>query len=140
MALLLDYDGTLAPIAPHPDLAILPQETRNVLQRLSNHSDVYIAVISGRGVDNVKKMVGIEGITYAGNHGLEILHPDGSKFVHPMPVEFEQKVSGLLKALQDSVSELDFKLLSKLFKELNICIDNFRFVVMVPGLRTKVLY
>ena len=25
------------------------------------------------------------GITYAGNHGLEILHPDGSKFVHPMP-------------------------------------------------------
>ena len=25
------------------------------------------------------------GITYAGNHGLEILHPDGSKFVHPLP-------------------------------------------------------
>jgi len=101
--LLLDYDGTLAPIAPHPDLATLPPETKNVLQRLTNLSDVYIAVISGRGVDNVKNMVGIEGITYAGNHGLEILHPDGSKFVHPMPVEYEEKVSGLLKALQDSV-------------------------------------
>lgn len=61
--------------------------------RLSNLSDVYIAIISGRNVNNVKSMVGIEGITYAGNHGLEILHPDGSKFVHPMPTECEEKVS-----------------------------------------------
>lgn len=44
--------------------------------------------------------VGIEGITYAGNHGLEILHPDGSQFVHPMPLEYEDKVTDLLKALQ----------------------------------------
>ena len=58
MALLLDYDGTLAPIAPHPDLAIIPPETKNVLQRLSNISDVYIAIISGRNVNNVKQMVG----------------------------------------------------------------------------------
>lgn len=103
LALLLDYDGTLAPIAPHPDLATLSPEIKNVLYKLSNHSDVYVAVISGRNVDNVKRMVGIEGITYAGNHGLEILHPDGSKFVHPMPIEYEDKVSHLLKALQDSV-------------------------------------
>lgn len=48
--------------------------------------------------------MGIEGITYAGNHGLEILHPDGSKFVHPMPVECEVEVNKLLQALQESVS------------------------------------
>lgn len=57
VALLLDYDGTLAPIAPHPDLAILPVETKNVLQRLSNMPDVYIAIVSGRNVDNVINMV-----------------------------------------------------------------------------------
>lgn len=57
MALLLDYDGTLAPIAPHPDLAIIPPETKNVLQRLSNLSDCYIAIVSGRNVNNVKEMV-----------------------------------------------------------------------------------
>ncbi|KAL0831094.1 hypothetical protein ABMA28_001967 [Loxostege sticticalis] len=103
LALLLDYDGTLAPIAPHPDLATLPLETKHTLQRLSNMSDVYIAIISGRNVDNVKNMVGIEGITYAGNHGLEILHPDGSKFVHPMPMECQDKVVELLKSLQEQV-------------------------------------
>lgn len=103
LALLLDYDGTLAPIAPHPDLATLPLETKHTLQRLSNMSDVYIAIISGRNVENVKNMVGIEGITYAGNHGLEILHPDGSKFVHPMPMELQESVVHLLKALQEQV-------------------------------------
>nr|APD15513.1 trehalose-6-phosphate synthase [Ostrinia furnacalis] len=103
LALLLDYDGTLAPIAPHPDLATLPLETKHTLQRLSNMSDVYIAIVSGRNVDNVKNMVGIEGITYAGNHGLEILHPDGSKFVHPMPMECQDKVVELLKSLQEQV-------------------------------------
>ncbi|KRT85452.1 hypothetical protein AMK59_2219, partial [Oryctes borbonicus] len=103
LALLLDYDGTLAPIAPHPDLAVIPPETKNILLRLSNISDVYIAIISGRNVDNVKKMVGIDGITYAGNHGLEILHPDGTKFVHPMPTEHVGKVVELLKNLQEQV-------------------------------------
>ncbi|XP_050535102.1 uncharacterized protein LOC126902117 [Daktulosphaira vitifoliae] len=103
LALLLDYDGTLAPLAPHPDLAILPVETKSVLERLANMSDVYIAIISGRNVHNVKDMVGIEGLTYAGNHGLEILHPDGSRFVHPMPKEYEVKVIDLLKSLQEQV-------------------------------------
>ncbi|KAF5292542.1 hypothetical protein FQR65_LT01688 [Abscondita terminalis] len=103
LALLLDYDGTLAPIAPHPDLAVIPTETKHVLQRLSNMSDCNISIISGRNVNNVKEMVGIEGITYAGNHGLEILHPDGTKFVHPMPTEFKGKVSELLQQLQEHV-------------------------------------
>jgi trehalose 6-phosphate synthase/phosphatase len=103
LVLLLDYDGTLAPIAAHPDLAILPRDTKEVLQHLANMSDVYIAIISGRSVSNVKQMVGIDNITYAGSHGLEIEHPDGTKFVHPMPVEIEGKVSQLIKNLQEEV-------------------------------------
>jgi len=101
LSLLLDYDGTLSPIAPHPDLATIPPETKKILERLANMSDVFIAIISGRGVNNVKEMVGIEGITYAGNHGLEIIHPDGTKFTHPMPTELEDKVGELLQQLQE---------------------------------------
>lgn len=103
LAILLDYDGTLAPIAPHPDMAIIPNETKRVLERLSNCPDVYVAIISGRGVASVKSMVGIDNITYAGNHGLEILHPDGTKFIHPMPCEYEDKISHLMEKLQDDV-------------------------------------
>ncbi|KAK4025983.1 Uncharacterized protein APZ42_022324 [Daphnia magna] len=103
LALLLDYDGTLAPLAPHPDLAILPNETGKILQRLSNCPDVYISIISNRSVENVKKMVGIENITYAGKNGLEILHPDGTQFIYPLPVEYEDKVRSLLRQLQEEV-------------------------------------
>lgn len=101
LALLLDYDGTLSPIAPHPDLATIPPETKKVLERLANMPDVFVAVISGRSVNNVREMVGIEGITYAGNHGLEIIHPDGTKFTHPMPAEQEGRVGALLQRLQE---------------------------------------
>lgn len=74
-----------------------------VIERLTNMSDVYVSIVSGRSVENVKNMVGINNITYAGNHGLEILHPDGTKFVHPMPISFEDKVRSLLKELQEEV-------------------------------------
>ncbi|XP_057370601.1 uncharacterized protein LOC130691645 [Daphnia carinata] len=103
LAILLDYDGTLAPIAPHPDMAIIPNETKRVLERLSNCPDVYVAIISGRSVASVKSMVALENITYAGNHGLEILHPDGTKFTHPMPTEYEGKISQLMEKLQEEV-------------------------------------
>lgn len=95
LALLLDYDGTLAPIAPHPDLAVIPPETKKLLQRLSNMPDVNIAIISGRSIDNIKKMVGIDGITYAGNHGFQIQHPDGTQFVYPVPLDYEEKLNKL---------------------------------------------
>jgi len=103
LALLLDYDGTLAPLAPHPDLAILPNETKRILERLSNCPDVYISIISGRNVENVKKMVGLANVTYAGNNGLEIEHADGTKFVYPLPAEYEENVRSLLRKLQEEV-------------------------------------
>ena len=68
---------------------------------MANMPDVFIAIISGRSVNNVREMVGIEGITYAGNHGLEIIHPDGTKFTHPMPAEQEGRVGALLQRLQE---------------------------------------
>jgi hypothetical protein len=45
----------------------------------------------------------IPGITYAGNHGLEILHPDGSKFVHPMPAFDESRGQRLKERLKKEV-------------------------------------
>lgn len=72
VALCLDFDGTLAPIVPDPNDAILPDETREQLAGLAANPVVDIAVISGRALEDIRSRVDIAGIKYAGNHGLEL--------------------------------------------------------------------
>ena len=70
-ALLFDVDGTLAPIAPLPELARVPAETRAELARLAG-SYLLVACISGRAGEEAAALVGVDGIRYVGNHGLEL--------------------------------------------------------------------
>ncbi len=68
----MDYDGTLAPIVPHPEDAWMACETRAALERLTRNSKYTVALVSGRELADLESRVGIPGIVYAGNHGLEI--------------------------------------------------------------------
>jgi alpha,alpha-trehalase len=77
-AIFLDYDGTLTPIVERPEDALLPPETRGVIERLAATHPV--AVVSGRDLADVRRMVGVEGIAYAGSHGFDIVRPDGSPY------------------------------------------------------------
>ena len=70
LALFLDYDGTLTPIVERPELAVLSDAMRGVLQRLARVCT--LAVISGRDLSNVRERVGVAGIWYAGSHGFDI--------------------------------------------------------------------
>ena len=70
-ALLFDVDGTLAPIAPSPELARVPPKTRAELTRLAG-SYLLVACISGRPGEEAAALVGVDGIRYVGNHGLEL--------------------------------------------------------------------
>jgi len=73
--IFLDFDGTLAPIARTPDKAVLPKKVRAVLEKLAQDPRVKLAFISGRRIDSVKNKVGLKGVIYSGNHGLEIEGP-----------------------------------------------------------------
>jgi trehalose 6-phosphate phosphatase len=73
LALFLDYDGTLSPIAPRPELATLPEETRRLLRRLARRWPV--AILSGRARENVTALVGLPELVYAGSHGFDIAGP-----------------------------------------------------------------
>jgi len=80
LLLLSDYDGTLTPIVSRPEEAILAPEVREKLCALAQKPTSSVGIISGRSLSELKSMVAIEGIYYAGNHGLEIEGP-GLKFV-----------------------------------------------------------
>jgi len=70
-AVLLDVDGTLAPIAARPQDAYVPEETRGELARLAGRYAL-VACVSGRPRSEVERMVGVAGVAVVGEHGLEL--------------------------------------------------------------------
>ena len=70
-AILLDVDGTLAPIVSRPDDAAVPEETRAVISRLVERYGL-VACLSGRPGADAARVVGVEGVRYVGEHGLEL--------------------------------------------------------------------
>jgi trehalose 6-phosphate phosphatase len=76
--LFLDYDGTLTPIVSRPELALCPSEVKRHLEELRDLPRVYLAIISGRSLEDLREKVGVSNIIYVGNHGLEIEYPNGS--------------------------------------------------------------
>jgi trehalose-phosphatase len=73
-AILTDVDGTLAPIVERPSDAEVPAQARELLEQLSRRFGL-VGCISGRRAEEARELVGVDGIAYAGNHGLELLLP-----------------------------------------------------------------
>jgi len=73
-AILTDVDGTLAPIVERPEQAAVPARARELLARLSERYGL-VGCISGRRALEARRLVGVENLAYAGNHGLELLLP-----------------------------------------------------------------
>lgn len=71
---VLDFDGTLAPIAPTPGEARMEPRMKALLRRLAATGSVRVAVISGRGLGDLADKVGVRGVVCVGNHGLTCTH------------------------------------------------------------------
>jgi alpha,alpha-trehalose-phosphate synthase [UDP-forming]/trehalose-phosphatase len=102
--LFLDYDGTITPIARSPDKAILSKYTRSLIIKLKDM--VPVAVISGRSLDNIMRMVRIDNIFYAGNHGAEIW--DGHKLVVSQNLGDNKNIlDKIIKELKTALSTIE---------------------------------
>ncbi len=73
-AILTDVDGTLAPIVEQPEKAAVPARATELLEALSGRFGL-VGCVSGRQALEARRLVGVDGISYAGNHGLELLLP-----------------------------------------------------------------
>lgn len=98
--LFLDYDGTLTPIVSTPEKAFISQEVKELLSELSKSPKCKLAIISGRALKDIKNIIGLKGIIYSGNHGLEIKGPK-IKFATPVSARYK----AILKHLKNSLKK-----------------------------------
>lgn len=103
--IFLDFDGTLTPIMPRPIDAVLSEDTRGLIQKLATVDKYIVAIVSGRGLRDLKNMVGVKNIFYAGNHGCEI-YGRGMNFVHPECLAFEQALKKIVKELNVKLAHI----------------------------------
>ena len=101
--LITDVDGTISPIAPTPEEAHLLPEARSALARLVPHLRL-VAAVSGRQASQVEEMVGVPGMAYVGNHGLDWLE-NGQPLVAPEAQPYLPALSSCLSRLRDALAD-----------------------------------
>jgi trehalose-phosphatase len=99
VALLADYDGTLTPIVSRPQDAVMTADMRRIVKALSGNKRFKVGVVSGRGLKDVKKLVRLKGLYYAGNHGFEIKGP-GISYLHPALAKYASALKKIKKELK----------------------------------------
>ena len=99
VALFFDYDGTLTPLRDRPEDARLPDATRQALETAARTPNLDTVIVSGRALADVKRLVGVAGLTYIGNHGFEIEGP-GIAFRHPEIARYASVVERTTRELE----------------------------------------
>lgn len=77
--LYLDYDGTLAPFAPTPDIVLPDDRVIGLISQLTDSSNVRVSIVSGRRLGHIRKLLPLPNILLAGTYGVEMQLPDGSE-------------------------------------------------------------
>jgi trehalose 6-phosphate phosphatase len=106
-AVLLDIDGTLAPIVRHAEDAHVPETTRTPLIAVARKYGV-VACISGRTATDARRVVALGSIAYVGNHGGELLRPGASQ------AEVEPEFAHWTRRVQDFAGRVDTEELARL--------------------------
>jgi trehalose 6-phosphate phosphatase len=97
LVLFFDYDGTLTPIVRRPEDATLSDPMRSLLRELATH--VTVGIVSGRDLDDVRSMVALDELYYAGSHGFDVRGPGELRMQH-------EEARGRLPELDAAEAEL----------------------------------
>jgi trehalose 6-phosphate phosphatase len=105
LAVFVDFDGTLTPIVDRPELAVLAEDMRAVLKRLAQVCTT--TVISGRALDDIRQLVGVAEVFYAGNHGLQIAGSNQTRIKHEQSPEYLEVIDTAYRTIQSQVGHID---------------------------------
>jgi trehalose-phosphatase len=105
LALFFDYDGTLTPIVRRPELATLSDRMRALLRELAESTTV--AVVSGRDLDDVRAMVQLDEVYYAGSHGFDVAGPGGMRMQQEQARDFIPELDAAERELHDRLGSIE---------------------------------
>jgi trehalose-phosphatase len=77
--LFIDYDGTIADFAANPDIVIPDSDLIRLIFQLSRHPAIRVAIVSGRRLQHIRRLVPVTGIWLAGTYGIELFTPAGAE-------------------------------------------------------------
>ena len=82
--LMLDYDGTLAPFVADRQAALPLPRTLQLVRRIASQPNTSVAIVSGRPLQEVERLVKPVPAVFVGEHGWERRGPDGSILQQPL--------------------------------------------------------
>ncbi len=97
VALLCDIDGTISPIAPTPAEAHVPAPFRELLAGLVRRLGL-VAFVTGRAIEDGRRMIRLDGAAYIGTHGLETMAADGTITVEPQAERYAATIHEVAEA------------------------------------------
>lgn len=107
LLVMLDVDGTLAPIAPRPELAIVPDATREAVRVLASQPDVHVALVSGRAAADARRMVGDGDFWVIGNHGMEVVDPRGATRIDEQVAPYRGAIADAARRLAETLAQIE---------------------------------
>jgi trehalose-phosphatase len=105
LVLFLDYDGTMTPIVPRPEDAVLSDTMRQLVRQLADR--VTVGIISGRDLDDVRDMVKLDDLYFAGSHGFDVRGPGGLRMQHEAALELLPELDAAGHELDDALRDID---------------------------------
>jgi alpha,alpha-trehalase len=103
-ALFLNYDVALSRVASNSDTVALVDGAAQALKSLAGLFP--IVVVSGRELAEIRDLVGIPGIWYAGSHGFELAGPDGSHREYEAGTVAVPALAGAAAALRGALEQI----------------------------------
>lgn len=103
--LFLDFDGTIVPLTPDPGTVRLTPAQAATLRTLNEKHAVSVTILGGRERADLQERVGVPGLVYGGNHGLEISGP-GFVFIEPTSVECRTPLQALAADLKNRLQSI----------------------------------
>ena len=104
--IMLDIDGTLAPIAPRPQDAIVPPATRRAIATLAARQGVHVAIVSGRAAADARRLVSVGNSWVIGNHGIEVIGPQGESEIAPQAEPYRAAMAQASRKIASAVTHV----------------------------------